>query len=56
MKAIYKGKLYIVGDNLNMIELTNMETGATLTAPWADPDLIIDPTDDQINNILPDYE
>jgi hypothetical protein len=54
MNAIYKGKLYRLGDNLQHVELHNEETGATLTAPWSDPELIIDPTDDEINNILPD--
>jgi hypothetical protein len=60
MKAIYKGKLYRVGDNLNEIDLfDDVEaegTGTRLTIPYSTPDLIIDPTDDEINNILPDYE
>jgi hypothetical protein len=55
VKAIYKGRLYNVGDNLNVVELTDPETGATQHVSWADPDFIPDPTDDQINNILPDY-
>ncbi len=53
MKAIYKGKLYRIGDNQQHIDLHDDETGATLTVPWADPELIVDPTDDEINNILP---
>jgi hypothetical protein len=56
MNAIYKGKLYRLGDNMQHVELHNDESGATLTVPWNDPELIVDPTDDQINNILPDYE
>lgn len=56
MNAIYKGQLYIVGDNLKQVELINPETRRHFTVSWADPELIIDPTDDQINNILPDYE
>ena len=59
MKAIYKGKLYSVGDNLNVVELIDdveaAGTGETITASWGDPELIIDPTCTQINNILPDY-
>ena len=57
MNAIYKGKLYRVGDNLNEIDLIDdveaEGTGARLTVPYS-ADVIIDPTDDEINNILPE--
>ncbi len=60
MKAIYKGHLYRIGDNLNAIDLIDdveaLGTGNTTTIPYSDPDVIINPTDDEINNILPDYE
>lgn len=56
MNAIYKGKLYRMSDNMQQVELHNDDTGATLTVSWADPELIVDPTDDEVNNILPDYE
>jgi hypothetical protein len=56
MNAIYKGKLYRLGDTMQHVELHDEETGATLTVPWSDPEIIIDPTNDQINNILPDAD
>jgi hypothetical protein len=56
MNAIYKGKLYRVGDNLNKIDLIDdveaEGTGSTTTVPYSDPDIIIDPTDDEVNNLL----
>ena len=56
MKAIYKGKLYtIVGDCANLVDLVSVEDDATISVLWGDPSLVIDPTDDQITNILPDY-
>lgn len=54
MNAIYKGQLYNLGDNLNVVELTDPETGVNMTVPWGDPDLIVDPTDDQVFNLVPD--
>lgn len=58
MKAIYKGKLYTIGDNLNVAELIDdvdaTSTGETIRVPWGD--IIADPTDDEINNILPDAD
>lgn len=56
MKAIYKGKLYNLGDELQTCELFDPETNAILGVSYGDPELIIDPTDDEINNICPDYE
>jgi hypothetical protein len=55
MNAIYKGKLYNLDDDLNKVALVDPDTGTLTSADYGDPDLIIDPTDDQINNILPDY-
>lgn len=58
MNAIYKGKLYRLGDNMQHVELIDSVetegTGTTITVPWSDPELIVDPTDDEINNILPE--
>jgi hypothetical protein len=54
MKAIYKGKLYNLDDDLNKVALIDPETGLLTSADYGDPDLIIDPTDDEINNIQPD--
>jgi hypothetical protein len=55
MKAIYKGKLYQMGDNMQHVALIDTVeatgTGVTVYVPWSDPELIIDPTDDQINNM-----
>jgi hypothetical protein len=56
MNAIYKGKLYNLDDDLNKVALVDPDTGTLTSADYGDPDLIIDPTDDQINNILPDWE
>jgi hypothetical protein len=56
MNAIYKGHLYTMDDNLTEVKLTHQETGAKIAVSYASPDLIIDPTDDEINNILPDAE
>jgi hypothetical protein len=71
MNAIYKGKLYRLGDELQEATLIDdvevCDCGMyeafeecdcppkTLKVSFGDPDLIIDPTDDEINNILPDY-
>ena len=46
MDAIYKGKRYRVGDNLNECEL---EGGPTVD--FGDPDLIVDPTDDEVDGV-----
>lgn len=60
MKAIYKGKLYsIVDDNGSEVKLQSLDADVDMTI-WVSygfgaPDFIIDPTDDEINNILPDY-
>lgn len=60
MKAIYEGKLYSLGDNLNVALLIDdveaNSTGERILVSYGAPNLIIDPTDDEINNILPDYE
>jgi hypothetical protein len=57
MKAIYKGKLYtIVDDCTNMVDLVSMDDDTKLSVMWSDPSLILDPTDDEINNILPDAD
>lgn len=48
MKALYKNKLYYVieteGDN---VQLRSGDT--VITVPLSDPDLIIDPTDDEVS-------
>lgn len=54
MNAIYKGKLYTLGENPTTLQLTDPETGQELSVSYVDPELILEPTDDQINNILPD--
>lgn len=54
MYAIYNGKLYDVGDDLGAVKLSEVATGKKIEVSYSDPALIIDPTDDQINNILPD--
>ena len=46
MDAIYKGKRYRVGDNLNECEL---EGGPTVD--FGDPDLIVDPTDEEVDGV-----
>lgn len=56
MKAIYKGKLYDLGDELQQCELREVDTGIITSVSFGDPELIIDPTDDEINNILPDAD
>ena len=56
MTAIYKGKLYTVGDNLNLCDLIDPETGQQIKVPYSHNELIIDPTDDESNNICPDYD
>jgi len=60
MKAIYKGKLYSIWDDqgrgVDLIDdVEDGGEGNVLSVSYGDPDLIIDPTDDEINNILPDY-
>src|SRR4030095_14464705 len=48
--AIYKGGAYRVGDNLNACELLDRNTGARVQlVDYGDPDLLVDPTDDQID-------
>jgi hypothetical protein len=54
MNAIYRGHLYTMEDNLMEVKLIHPETGAKIVINYADPDLIIEPTDDEINNILPE--
>jgi hypothetical protein len=56
MTAIYKGKLYRMADQMVAATLIDEETGEELTVSLGEPDLIVDPTDDEINNILPDHE
>lgn len=51
MKAIYQGKLYQMGDNLNEVELIDEEADGVhgiIVVPWGDPELIVDPTDKQL--------
>lgn len=55
MNAIYKGKLYQL-DGLAYAELIDPDTKEKVKVGYGDPELIVDPTDDEINNILPDYE
>lgn len=52
MQAIYKAKLYVIGDDLNRASLIDPETGTELSVSYGDPELIVDPTDTQINNVL----
>jgi hypothetical protein len=54
MNAIYNGKLYRLGDELQFVSLIDPDTGKTFDAEWSDSSLIIDPTDDQINNMQPE--
>jgi hypothetical protein len=59
MNAIYKGKVYkMTDDNTWGVKLTCLDAGSDekITVPYNSPDLIIDPTDDEINNICPDYD
>jgi hypothetical protein len=72
MNAIYKGKLYRLGDELQEATLIDdveaCDCGMqeafeecdcppkTFKVSFGDPELIVDPTDDEINNLLPDYE
>jgi len=71
MNAIYKGKLYRLGDSLQEATLIDdvevCDCGmfeafeecdcprTTFKVSYGDPELIVDPTDDEINNLLPDY-
>jgi hypothetical protein len=49
MLAIYKGGVYVVGDNLNECELLDRESGARVQlVDYGDPDLLVDPTDSQV--------
>ena len=49
-----------MGDTQQHVELIDDadEEGnkTTISIAWSDPNLIVDPTDDEINNILPDAE
>jgi hypothetical protein len=54
MKAIYNGKLYNLGDELQFVSLIDPDTGKTFDVEWSEGSLIIDPTDDQINNMQPE--
>lgn len=56
MKAIYKGKLYILKDQAVTAFLEDMITAEEVIVPLGDPDLIVDPTDDEINDLSPDWE
>jgi hypothetical protein len=59
MTAIYKGKVYkTYDDNSWGVKLESLEAGSDerIAVPYTSPDLILDPTDDEINNICPDYE
>lgn len=48
MKAIYQGKVWRLGDNLNEAELQR-DGEPTLTLDWGTKGLVVDPTDAQIN-------
>jgi hypothetical protein len=50
MKAIYNGKLYTLGDQMVAAVLIDEETGEELTVSLGEPDLIIDPTDTEIED------
>jgi hypothetical protein len=54
MNAIYKGKLYMMGDELQQCEIIDPETGVVNSVDFGDPDLIVDPTDQQIFANVPD--
>jgi hypothetical protein len=56
MNAIYKGKLYMMGDELQQCEIIDPETGVVNSVDFGDPDLIVDPTDDQVFNLVPDEQ
>jgi hypothetical protein len=50
MNAIYKGGIYRVGDELAVCELLDRETGARVQlVDFGDPDLLVDPTDSQVD-------
>lgn len=44
MKAIYCGRVFYLGDNLNVAELWD-EDRLVLTVDYGDPHLVVDPTD-----------
>jgi hypothetical protein len=54
MKAIYNGKLYSLVEMENVTITMEDENGHRFDVPLEN-DIIFDPTDDEINNILPDY-
>jgi hypothetical protein len=70
MNAIYKAKLYRIGDELQDCILHDDAEACdcgmyeafeecdcprpTIKVSFGDPELIIDPTDDQINNMQPE--
>ena len=54
MKAILNGKLYNLVEMENGTVTMEDENGHRFDVPL-DSDIIFDPTDDEINNILPDY-
>lgn len=48
--AIYKGGVYCIGDNLNACELLDRATGTLVhVVDFGELELLVDPTDDQIN-------
>lgn len=44
MKAIYRGKIYRLADNLNVAVLIDDDEASELHVSYGDPDLIVDPT------------
>ena len=55
MKAIYQGKLYNLKDQAYMAILEDLVTREELIISFGDPDLIVDPTDDEINDLSPEW-
>lgn len=61
MKAIYKGELYqVTGDTGDGVQLVRVaDLGADpyrLMVGYGDPDLLIDPTDDEVAEVAEDRD
>jgi hypothetical protein len=49
MLAIYLGRVFAIGDDLNACQLLDRATGElALTVDYSDPGLLVDPTDAQV--------
>lgn len=44
----------MLGDELQSCELVDPDTGVINSVDFGDPDLIVDPTDDQVFNLVPE--